>query len=72
MTCFFVRKYAGADAGPELVRFDLDPRVERAAQAYRYLFHAGSWVPDTTGVLGELVRRTGQYRQIGENEVMEM
>ena len=28
------------------------------------------WVPDTTGVLGELVRRTSQYRQIPEDKVV--
>jgi hypothetical protein len=56
----------------ELLRFDLDPRVETTAQAHRYLIHGGWWVPDTTGVLGELVRTTGQYRQITEDSAMEV
>lgn len=38
----------------------------------RYLIHGGWWVPDTTGVLGELVRTTGQYRQIPEDRAMEV
>jgi hypothetical protein len=72
MTCFFVRDRAPAGSRPELLRFDIDPRVETTAKAYRYLIHGGWWVPDTTGVLGELVRTTGQYRQIPEDSVMEV
>jgi hypothetical protein len=37
-----------------------------------YLIHRGWWVPDTTGVLTELVRITGQYRQIPEDDVTEV
>jgi hypothetical protein len=71
MTCFFVR--ASTTGSPsELLRFDIDPRVETTAQAHRYLIHGGWWVPDTTGVLGELVRTTGQYRQITEDSAMEV
>lgn len=29
-------------------------------------------MPDPTGVLGELVRTTGQYRQIPEDKVVEV
>jgi hypothetical protein len=67
VTCFFVREGAGAD--PELLKFDHDPRTDATAHAYIYLIHGG-WVPDATGVLGEFVRRTGQYRQITEHEVI--
>jgi hypothetical protein len=71
ITCFFVR--ASTTGSPsELLRFDLDPRVETTAQAHRYLIHGVWWVPDTIGVLGELVRTTGQYRQITEDSAMEV
>jgi hypothetical protein len=37
-----------------------------------YLIHGDWWVPDTTGVLTELVRTTGQYRQMPEDDVTEV
>ncbi len=70
MTCFFVREGAGDE--PELLKFDHDPRTDATAHAYTYLIHGGWWVPDATGVLGEFVRRTGQYRQITEDELIDV
>jgi hypothetical protein len=72
MSCFFVCDGAPAGSGPDLLKFDRDPRVDATAEAYRYLVHGGWWVTDTTGVLSELVRRTGHYRQIPEDDVMQV
>jgi len=69
---FFVRGGPSVGSDGDLLKFDRDPREDTTAEAYRYHIHGGWWVPDTTGVLGELVRRTTQYRQIPEDEVMEV
>ena len=37
-----------------------------------YLIYGDWWVPDPTGVFTELVRITGQYRQIPEDDVTEV
>jgi alkanesulfonate monooxygenase SsuD/methylene tetrahydromethanopterin reductase-like flavin-dependent oxidoreductase (luciferase family) len=50
----------------------LVPRVTDTAPPGEDAADGGWWVPDVTDVLGEFVHHTGRYRQITQDEVMDI
>jgi hypothetical protein len=68
------RYFAGSrpDGRCVLVRFDRDPRTDLAAIGDRYINDGGTWVPDTTGLLGDLVRYFDGYNEVAEADVIQM
>jgi hypothetical protein len=67
---YFVGPRPGFDGDRVLLRFDGDPRKDSAAAGATYVVLGDTWVPDTTGFLGALVRDIDGYREIPCTDVM--